>query len=261
MSIKLFVFDWDGTALGGHDPYDRFPGDFARFLDKLAGRGIAWATNTTWGVEEQYKVIKASGVKSNPAFLAGATGRVLARVIKNKLKIDALYARRIRDLDARFFRRFEPDMRRIASRLIRDGLADHLAFNPSGHHYFWFNFADKSKARQGWQMASSLLKTGAMYRMSENDMSDAILPAHMNKGLPLEYMQEKMGLRAEETMVAGDGWNDRHMFSPRLARWMVCPANAHPGIKAIVRKHAGVVAQRRYSWGIIAAAEKIFRVN
>jgi len=256
MSIKLFVFDWDGTALGGHDPYDRFPKEFVRFLDKLAGRGIAWATNTAWPVDTQYKIIRASGVKSNPLFLAGSTGLTVARVIKNKLAIDAVYTRRMRLLNRRFFQKLEPDMRRVASRLIRDGLAGQLAFNQDGH-YLWLNFADKVKARRGWRLASSLLKNGDMYRMSERDKSDAILPAHMNKGTPLEYMQKRLGLRAEDTMVAGDGWNDRHMFSRNLARWMVCPANAHPGIKALVRKHGGIIGRRRYSWGIIAAVEKI----
>jgi len=45
--IKLFVFDLDGTALGGHVPYDQFPKPFADFLDDLARRGCRWATNTT----------------------------------------------------------------------------------------------------------------------------------------------------------------------------------------------------------------------
>lgn len=259
MSVKLFVFDWDGTALGGHDPYDRFPGEFVRFLDGLAKRGIAWATNTTWGVEEQYKVITASGVKSKPAFLIGSTGRVIAHLIKNKLRTDTLNTRRIRSLDRRFLRRSGPDMRRIASRLIQDGLVDQLYFNPYGHHYLSLSFADKSKARKGWRLATPLLKTGNVYRMQgeDNDAGDTILPAHMNKGAVLAYLQKRLGLRAEETMVAGDGWNDRHMFDVRVARWMVCPANAYSGVKALVRKHNGVIGKRRYCWGIIEAAERL----
>lgn len=258
MSVKLFVFDWDGTALGGHDPYDRFPGEFARFLDGLAKRGIDWATNTTWGVETQFKVITASGVKSKPAFLTGSTGRAIAHLIKNKFKTDALYAQRLRSLDRRFLRRSGPDMRRIASRLIQDGLADQLYFNPYGHNYISFHFADKLKARKGWRFVSPLLKTGNMYRMSGADnMSDTILPAHMNKGAVIEYMQKRLGLRAEETMVAGDGYNDRHMFDVRVARWMICPSNADPWIKALVRKHNGVIGKHRYCRGIIEAAEKL----
>lgn len=257
INIRLFVFDWDGTALGGHEPYDQFPIAFVRFLDGLAKRKIGWATNTTWSVESQYKVIKTSGVKSLPVFLAGATGRSLAYVTKRGLIPDRRYERRIKSLDRMFCRQFGRTIRRIAARLLRDGLADQLYFNPYGHNYVSFHFANKLKARTGWRLASPLLKTGHMYRMSGKGNNDTILPAFMNKGTVIEYMQKRLGLRAEETMVAGDGWNDRHMFEASVAGWMVCPANAHPGIKALVRKHAGIVGRRRYSSGVIEAAEKL----
>lgn len=257
MNIRLFVFDWDGTALGGHDPYDRFPKEFARFLDGLAERGIGWATNTAWGVDLQYKVIKASGVKSLPVFLAGATGRMLAYVTKRGLRPDRLYERRIKSLDRIFVRRFGMTMRRIAAQLLRNGLVDQLYFNPYGQPSMAVNFAGEREARTGWRLVNPLLKSGNMYRMSGKGNNDSILPSFMNKGAVIQYMQKKLGLQAEETMVAGDGWNDRHMFAPEVAGWMICPANAHPGIKALVRKHAGIVSRRRYSWGVIEAAEKL----
>jgi len=257
MNIRLFVFDWDGTALGGHDPYDRFPKEFARFLDGLAERGIGWATNTTWGVELQSKVIKASGVKSLPFFLAGATGRSLASVTKHGLSPDHLYARRIKSLDRLFSRQFGSAMRRLAGQLLRNGLVDQLYFNSYGQPSLTVSFAGKGEARKGWKLAGPLLNSGAVYRMTGTNNADTILPLYMNKGAVITQMQRQLGLKAEETMVAGDGWNDRHMFETDVAGWMVCPANAHPGIKALVRKHNGVIGRRRYSWGVIEAAEKL----
>ena len=257
MNIRLFVFDWDGTALGGHEPYDRFPGEFVRFLDGLAKQGIGWATNTTWAVETQCKVIKTSGVKSLPVFLAGSSGRIAAHMTKRGLIPNHPYKRWIESLDRMFDRRVGKTMRRIAAQLLRDGLADQLEFNPYQHRYMTVNFAGEREARKGWQLISPLLKTGSMYRMVGKGNNDTIAPAYMNKGTVIEYMQKRLGLRAEETMVAGDGWNDRHMFEAGVAGWMVCPANAHPGIKALVRKHDGVIGRRRYSWGVIEAAEKL----
>ena len=257
MNIRLFVFDLDGTALGGHEPYDCFPAEFAGFLDGLAKRKIGWATNTTWSVEAQYKVIKASGVKSLPVFLAGATGRSLAYVTKRGLIPDRRYERRIKSLDRLFSRQFGLAMRRLAVQLLRDGLVDQLYFNPYGQPSLTVNFAGKGEARKGWRLADPLLNSGAVYRMAGTNEADNILPLYMNKGAVITHMQRQLGLKAEETMVAGDGWNDRHMFEASVAGWMVCPANAHPGIKALVRKHAGVVGRRRYSFGVIEAAEKL----
>ncbi|MCX6992569.1 MAG: HAD hydrolase family protein [Kiritimatiellaeota bacterium] len=256
-NIRLFVFDWDGTALGGHDPYDRFPKEFVRFLDGLAKQGIGWATNTTWAVETQYKVIKTSGVKSLPVFLAGSSGRIAAHMTKRGLIPNHPYARWIESLDRMFDKRVGKTLRRIAAQLLRDGLVDQLDFNPYRHRYMTVNFASTSESRQGWRLISPLLETGNMYRIVGKGNNDTILPTYMNKGTVIAYMQKRLGLRAEETMVAGDGWNDRHMFKTDVAGWMVCPANAHPGIKALVRKHDGVIGRQRYSWGVIEAAEKL----
>jgi hydroxymethylpyrimidine pyrophosphatase-like HAD family hydrolase len=63
----------------------------------------------------------------------------------------------------------------------------------------------------------------------------------------------------EETLVAGDGFNDRHMFDPGIAKWMVCPANAGSYIKALVRKHGGIVSRLRYSRGIVRGAEELIK--
>jgi len=259
MNIRLFVFDWDGTALGGHEPYDRFPREFVRFLDGLAKQGIGWATNTTWAVETQYKVIKTSGVKSLPVFLSGSSGRIAAYMTKRGLIPNRPYARWIESLDRMFDRRVGKTMRRIAARLLRDGLADQLDFNPYQHRYITVHFPGKIEARKGWRLINPLLKTGNMYRTVGKGINDTIVPAYMNKGTVIKYMQKRLGLRAEETMVAGDGWNDHHMFAAGLAGWMVCPANAHPGIKALVRKYDGVIGRQRYSWGVVEAAEKLMR--
>ena len=257
MNSRLFIFDWDGTALGGHEPYDRFPIEFVRFLDGLAKRGIGWATNTTWAVETQYKTIKASGVKSLPVFLAGSSGRIAAHMTERGLIPDRLYERYIKSLDRMFDRRFGKTMRRIAAQLLRDGLVDQLEFNPYDHRYMSVRFVGQREARRGWRLINPLIKTGGMYRFSGKGINDTVMPAFMNKGTVIEHMQKRLGLRAEETMVAGDGWNDRHMFEAGVAAWMVCPANAHPGIKALVRKNAGSVSRLKYSWGVIDAAEKL----
>lgn len=76
-------------------------------------------------------------------------------------------------------------------------------------------------------MADSLLESGAAYRMAGVHKADAILPEHVNKGNVVIYMQKQLGIKAVETMMAGDRWNDRHMFQSNVAGFMVCPANVH----------------------------------
>ena len=117
--IKLLVFDFDGTALGGHTPYDQFPRPFAKFLDELHRSGIRWATNTTWPPDAQFNVIKRSGVKSKPAFLTGQTGRSMATVENNRLVTDVKHEKMVLSRDKRFKRKHWPAIRGILLSLLQ----------------------------------------------------------------------------------------------------------------------------------------------
>ena len=257
MNIKLFVFDLDGTALGGHNPYDRFPAKFVQFLDGLSRQGIVWATNTTWSIETQLNLIRASGVKSTPAFLAGSTGRNLARVTKRGIMPDRIYERWIKSLDRLFSRRYGTLLRRLAARLLNEGLLEELYFNPYGQPSVSLVFNSAVNARRGWAMVDPLLKSGDVYRMAGVNKADTILPRYVNKGAVVIYMQKRLGISAAEILVAGDGRNDKHMFQSNVAGFMVCPANAHSSIKMLVRKNGGVVSRKSFSWGIIEAAKRL----
>ena len=96
------MFDFDGTALGGQQPYDQFPKPFARFVDKLRSVGIGWATNTTWSPDAQLSVARRGGVKSDPTFLTGQTGRLLAAVEGGRLVPDTAHEQRIVRREKRF---------------------------------------------------------------------------------------------------------------------------------------------------------------
>jgi len=76
--LRLFIFDLDGTALGGYQPYVRIPDGFSAFLDDLDANGCRWAINTTWDPHGQWELVRQSAVKSRPLFYAGEFGRVLA---------------------------------------------------------------------------------------------------------------------------------------------------------------------------------------
>jgi len=73
----------------------------------------------------------------------------------------------------------------------------------------------------------------------------------------VRVMQQRLGIRPEETIVAGDGSNDLHMFSPDLCGWMVCPANAEPIVKERLSRHEGIVAEKQFSWGVVEAVEQV----
>lgn len=260
--IKLFVFDWDGTALGGHLPYDQFPKPFAAFLDALDRQGIGWATNTTWAVESQHAVIERSRVKSDPAFLSGGTGLFLATLRRGRLTHDARYEAKILKCQKAFHARQWPSIREHFQILLKRGLVDSLSYNFFPPQCMLSFTCKPRNGKKVLSVMAPLLDSGDYYTSQELTGSVAgatLIPHFMNKRGVIATMQERLRLTAENTLVAGDGINDLPMFDPGIARWAVCPENADPRVKDAVRAMGGIVATKRYSWGVMEGARKILR--
>jgi len=253
---SLFVFDFDGTALGGHKPYEQFPRPFARFLDELDSKGIRWATNTTWSPDPEFSVASHSGVKSSPVFLTGQTGRLLATVKNGRVIHDEAYEKAIARREKRFKKKNWPLVRKIFQELLKDNLVDRLCFNFYNQNMVSFS-CRKRDAAKVWRILDPLLTSGEFYAFPPGGASGTLFPKFMNKGEVMKVLLKRLRLGPENVIVAGDGINDLHMFDPRLARGMVCPANADPLIKERVRRFGGVVARKKYSWGVIEGVRKV----
>jgi len=255
--IKLFVFDFDGTALGGHTPYDQFPRPFARFIDQLGAMGIGWATNTTWGPEGQFVVAKRSGVKTAPTFLTGQTGRLLATVKNGQLVPDHAHEKRIIARENRFRRTHWPRVRKLFMKLLADDLVTRIAFDFFHQNMVTFTCRPGQTARV-WAILDPLLASGKYYAWTpKRGRNGTLLAWFQNKGEIVKLFHRRLHLKPENILVAGDASNDLHMFDPTLARWMVCPANAEPCVQQAVRQHGGVVATQDFSWGVIEGVSAI----
>jgi len=258
MKIKLFVFDWDGTALGGHWPYDQFPKNFAAFLDELDRRGIRWATNTTWDPDSQYAVIKRSRVRSDPVFISGGTGLFLATIHRGRLIHDIRYERKVQRRQQAFHARHWPQIRRLFQVLLKRNLVDSLSYNFFPPQRMLTFTCRPGNANKAWSVLAPLLDSGDYYPWDpERRTNVTLIPHFMNKGEIITAMQKRLQITAENTLVAGDGINDLPMFDRAIARWAVCPGNSDSRIKKAVRAMGGIVAQKRYSWGVIEGARKI----
>jgi hydroxymethylpyrimidine pyrophosphatase-like HAD family hydrolase len=127
--IKLLIFDFDGTALGGHTPYAQFPPVFVRFLDNLATQGIRWATNTAWSLSAQFAAIRRSQVQSEPWFLVGGSGSTIGTIENGSLERDMQYDRMIKEKNRHFRKQNWPLICQTLSELLSDSLMTTFAFD------------------------------------------------------------------------------------------------------------------------------------
>lgn len=255
---SLFLFDFDGTALGGHTPYEQFPPEFAAFLDALHDRGIRWGTNSGWGVKGQRRVIESSPVKSRPLVLIGDTGREIGTLNNGTIEPDLDYEAIIREEDRQFRERNRESVVHALRNIMHLDLIGTFGFDFSGTNVFHFR-CPEAQIRAALDAVVPLTDSGEYYLLDDEARGGwvTLCPVHMNKGAPVLFLQKKLAVEPGEIILAGDESNDIPMMRPEVALHLVCPANAHGKIKEIVERHHGIVASKDFSWGVIEGVRTV----
>lgn len=249
--VKLLVFDFDGTALGGYEPYDRFPDKFSDFLDCISEKGIFWATATTWHPQMQDRVFKRSKLRSRPVRAVGRTCFSCGIYIGNKMYLDAKWDIEMLIKKVNFERKYV--------RQIRDFLSSvkEIEFTELFDFIFDCNIR-VSKRKILSILNSNRIMKNKTYNLFYNSEHFQIFPYYLSKDNGIKKIQKLLKITSEETVVAGDGINDIHIFDKKIAKFQIVPSNAHPEVKKAVKKNGGVVAKRRYSDGVIEGFKKLF---
>ena len=253
-ALKLFVFDLDGTALGGYQPYVRLPEAFCELLDDLHANGCRWAINTTWDPHGQWELVRQSGVRSRPLFYAGEFGRVLAEDGPD----DAVPIREYCDANAERLREIR---RREMMPLFRRVIAKHPfeVIHDYGH-LFQIVVAPEAQDSLAEDVAAWQDECpGLMVRLSGANLSAR--PAFLNKGLALREAIRRFGLEPKAILTAGDEEADLAMMTPECALYTVCPSQAAERVKATVLARQGRVGRKPYSDGVIDAFMRLERIG
>ena len=88
-----------------------------------------------------------------------------------------------------------------------------------------------------------------------NDVYARFSHVNFNKGTALAELARLLGVTAAETFAAGDHYNDVPMLSTTCARCIVCPDNAIPPIKELVRQQNGYVSHQPWGHGVARGLE------
>ncbi len=234
----LWVMDLDGTVLGGgYEPYARIPDPFARFLGELADRGCQWATNTTWGIPDQWAMIQRSEVIP-PRFLMGEVGYRLAEIRDGEPALVEPYTKRM-------FNALVEAQRKHLFPLMADlcGRFDKHRLNFYGHWFEMCPFEEDREAFFSHVRATYAEGNGLYLEVADEGRRLIAFPRVLGKGAVLRAAIELLGLTPENVVVAGDGVQDLDMMCPDLTAHVVCPGNSHQEVQRRVRELDGEVGQ------------------
>lgn len=255
--IDLFVFDLDGTALGGYEPYERLPDPFSAFLDELDGQGVRWCVNTTWHPLKQAAMISRSGVRSCAAYLYGRTG-ILRAVPEGKAayRMDAAWETRAKALESRvgeLFRDWEKVLR--AAGLLKNGSFEEVPGEPLMRRCA----VDPARSGEAGLVLERLRREvpGVYAGARSPDGCVVLQPLAMSKGEAVRTLQRDLRVPAARILAAGDEQNDLPMLQADCAGFVVCPSNACDSVKALVCRRKGVVGMRPFADGVIEAARRL----
>lgn len=249
--IKLLVIDFDHTALGGYEPYDRFPDGLSRFLDTIQDQGIAWVTNTTWHPIGQDEVFQRSDLRSRPLRMIGRTGLVCGMYHQEELVLDAAWDQSITESQYQYARQFLPKLGEAIrsfpevdqSSTTFDLITNIHTDNPG-------LVDDRLHEIPGFDLRAYVEHNADPRQLN-------VFPSYMSKGSALKRVQLELGVGPEETLVAGDGFNDLPMMHPDVAHHSICPVNAQETVKCHVQAHNGHVATLPFGDGLVQAAISI----
>jgi hydroxymethylpyrimidine pyrophosphatase-like HAD family hydrolase len=251
MFPKLFVTDLDDTALGGgYDHYARFPDPFSEFLDYLHDNGCLWAINTTWDADGQWDLVKASKVKSKPAFFMAEYGLRLATYTDNSPEmVQPFVSRMEQHLSEINDCALHPLIQDICSRFKAKKIHSY-------GHLFSFLVVDTEKDKFHDYVAENY-PSNEYLDVSCRNGSLGVVPKFMHKGLALAESLKITGIKPQEVVVAGDSVPDIAMMQPALSSYAVCPENANEKVKEHVLNIGGEVGKDFFSSGIIDAFKKL----
>lgn len=253
MKIKLLVLDFDGTALGGYEPYDRFPDNLSAFLDKISASGILWATCTTWHPYIQEEVFKRSRLKSKPVRTIGRTALNCGVYINGKIYLDAEWDHEM------LSKKVEFDKEYVGT--VRDFLKTCPGITNLVEHFdYIFSIEYTTDRKEITEALNSciIIREKTYILFLPDGKTCQVFPNYMSKGLAIKKIQKQLSISAGSTMVACDGVNDLPMLDKDIAGFQIAPSNAAPEVKKRIKENNGIVSELPYSDGIVDAGKKLF---
>lgn len=255
LPIKLISTDFDGTLHADHeDP--PVPLDLQHMIAALQARGAKWVINTGRDLSSLMETLGRARLRIKPDYIVVVEREIYCHR-------DAQYSelkewnRQCRAMHAELFARIRGDIPRLFDWVNKRGKASVYedSFSP------FCIIADHNEEMDAIQaMMDAYAAEVPGLATVRNDVYARFSNTAFNKGTALAELARLLGVTVEETFAAGDHYNDIPMLSSKCARYIVCPDNAIPPIKELVRQQNGYVSHQPWGHGVARGLEHFLGV-
>ncbi len=250
MPIKLISTDFDGTLHAEHeDP--PVPADLEVLLGEMQARGARWVINTGRDLAGLLEAVARAGLGIAPDFVVVVEREIYRHEETSYVEAGA-WNQRCREQHADLFRRVRPDLERLTAWVSRyhQAMVYEDAYSP---------FCVMARSNDGMDAIQGFLESYCAevpgLAVMRNDVYARFNHRDFNKGSALGEIARHLGVRPEETLAAGDHWNDLSMLSRQVAHLLVAPANAIAPVREAVRRQGGYLSQQPWGHGVARGLE------
>jgi len=249
-TIKLLSTDFDGTLHAEHeDP--PVPRDLEEHLAGLQARGARWVINTGRDLSGLLEAVARARLRVQPDFVVVVEREIYRRQDGHYTDLVS-WNDRCRRLHAEVFARVRPELPRVADWINRRYQATLYedAFSP--FCVIAQSNDDMDAIQDGLE---SFCREAPGLAVMRNDVYARFTHTDFSKGSALAEIARQIGAGPENTLAAGDHWNDLSMLSRSVAHLLVAPHNAIPSVKEAVARQGGYVSHQPWGHGVARGIE------
>ena len=250
LPIKLISTDFDGTLHAEHeDP--PVPHDLQELIASLQVRGAKWVINTGRDLGSLMETLGRAHLRIKPDYVVVVEREIYCH-IEVRYTDHADWNNRCRAVHAELFMRVSRDVPRLTEWVNRRNRATVYSDSYSP----FCIIADSNDEMDAIQeMMEAYCAEVPGLTVVRNDVYSRFSHVEFNKGTALAELGRLLGITPEETFAAGDHYNDIPMLAGAAAKCIVCPDNAIPPIKELVRRQNGYISHQPWGHGVARGLE------
>lgn len=250
LPIGLISTDFDGTLHADHEN-PPVPADLQAILASLQAQGARWVINTGRDLAGLLEAVARAGLRIQPDFVVVVEREIYRHDGAQYVSLEP-WNDRCRRLHTEIFNRVRPDLPDLTACLNNrhQAMVYEDAYSP-------FCVIAQSNAEMDaiQSFLNSYCKKVPGLAVMRNDVYARFNHAEFSKGTALAEIGRQVQVRPEETLAAGDHWNDLSMLSREVAGMLVAPDNAIPPVKEAVFSQSGYVSRQPWGHGVARGLE------